>query len=251
MRHYRGIVLSAVFCLTANTLHAAVIPQLDFHAGPLQSGASFSYAGGVSPLVGSGVDLDTVTGLNTPANSNVILDLFDNSGTIIHDATLSLVTGNLYSFDSLSWLFSAGGSLSITGSVDLNGNQVIDGGDIVNQVLASGVMDNSAIINAAGTFYVLGGGTFSYVNPQLASFYGFVGNQISPADGSVNLLFTLPATAAGGEPFISDVVLSGDIAFAVPTSLFQVPEASTVVMTSLALIGGCAGVWKSRRRRAE
>lgn len=250
MRHHRGTVLCAVLVLTASTLHAAVIPQLDFHAGPLQTGASFSYAGGASPLIGSGIDLDTVAGLNTPANSNIILDLFDNAG-ILRDANLSLVTGNLYSFDPSSWLFAAGGSLSITGSVDLNGNQVIDGGDIVNQVLASGVMDNSAIINAAGTFYVLGGGTFSYVNPQLASFFGFVGNQISPADGAVNLLFTLPATAVGGDPFVSNDVLSGDIAFAVPTSLFQVPEASTMAMTSLALIGGCAGVWGKRRKKAE
>ncbi|MBX9655215.1 hypothetical protein K2Y11_16500 [bacterium] len=250
MRHHRGTVLCAVLVLTASTLQAAVIPQLDFHAGPLQTGASFSYAGGASPLIGSGIDPDTVAGLNTPANSNVIRDLFDNAG-IFPDANLSFVTGSLYGSDPSSWLFSAGGSLSITGSVDLNGNQVIDGGDIVNQVLASGVMDNSAIINAAGTFYVLGGGTFSYVNPQLASFFGFVGNQISPADGAVNLLFTLPATAVGGSPFISNDVLSGDIAFAVPTSLFQVPEASTMVMTSLAFIGGCAGVWRKRRKNAE
>lgn len=251
MRHHRGFVFSAIFALSASTLHAAVIPQLDFHAGPLQSGASFSYAGGASPLIGSGIDLDTVTGLNTPANSNIILDLFNSAGTIIHDANLNLVTGGLYASDPNSWLFAAGGSLSITGSVDLNGNQVIDGGDIVNQILASGVMDNSAIINAAGTFYVLGGGTFSYVNPQLASFFGFVGNQISPADGSVNLLFTLPATAVGGDPFVSNDVLSGDIAFAVPTSLFQVPEASTMVMTSLALIVGSVGASVKRRQIAK
>jgi len=251
VRQHRDIVFSAFFVILAagSTIQAAVIPQLDFHAGPLQSGASFSYAGGASPLIGSGIDLDTVTGLDTPANSNIILDLFDPTGTVIHNAQLNLTTGSLYGSDPTSWLFAGGGSLTITGSVDLNGNQVIDGGDIVNQVLASGVMDNSAIINAAGTFYVLGGGTFSYVNAQLANYFGFVGNQISPADGSVNLLFTLPASAVGGNSFSTTDVLSGDIAFAVPTSLFQVPEASTMVLTSMVFATSGLGVWMKRRKR--
>ena len=196
----------------------------------------------------SGINLDSVEGLLTPSNSNLLLDLFDSTGTILGDAQLNIETGNLVGSSSTSWEFAAGGLLSITGSVDLNQDGIIDSGDIVNQVLAQGTMNSSAVINAAGTFYVLGGGTFSYINPELANFFGYNGTEVLPADGAVNLLFTISGGLVGGEPFSSNSVLSGDVAFSVPTNLFtSVPEASTLVLCSIVTMAGGLSVWRSRR----
>lgn len=226
----------------------AAFGKIDFDANAVHVGSpSFSYAGGATPLVGTSISLDTVTGIGTLINASVGRTLFDPTGSIIHDAQLNFTTGNSTGTSGTSTLFGAGGSISITGSVDLNNNNVIDGGDIINQVLATGTMTSSTVLTTTGNFRLFVGGSQAYLNSQLLAYYGYTGTQIAPLVGSLNLSFTVPTGTLAGQAFASASVLSGDVAFTVDPNSFSVPEASTIWFCSLAAAGGVLSVWRSRR----
>ena len=71
---------------------------------------SISYAGVNAPLTGANIDVDTIIGLGTPANNNVI-----SSCT---SCRLDFTTGNFSGVSGNSWVFSSGGTITVTGGVD-------------------------------------------------------------------------------------------------------------------------------------
>lgn len=242
MRYLLRSALFAAFlgCWVSNSF--AAFGKIDFDANAVHVGSpSFSYAGGASPLVGSSISLDTVTGIGTLLNASVGRTLFDTTGSIIHDAQLNFTTGNSTGTLGGTTFFGAGGSITITGSVDLNNNNIIDGGDIINQVLATGTMSSSSVLTTSGNFRLFVGGSQAYLNSQLLSFYGYNGPQVAPFVGSLNLNFSVPTGTLAGQAFTSSSVLSGDVAF-------SVPEPSTIVFGSIAAAGGVLYVWRSRRK---
>jgi hypothetical protein len=88
---------------------------------------TISYAGGSAPLVGSGIQVDNVVGLATPANNFVTRNCLN--------CFLSFTTGNLLQADATGWKFGGGGSITISGTVDLNNNNVADAGDAFGPLL--------------------------------------------------------------------------------------------------------------------
>src|SRR5690242_13210989 len=98
----------AAVILFANTATADPMLTFDVVVGAAQTG-QLSYAGGDSPLVGTDILVDSVTGINTPLNTNVT--------QMCVGCLLSFNTGPLSGTTGAAWFFNAGGFISITGSV--------------------------------------------------------------------------------------------------------------------------------------
>src|SRR5262245_25272325 len=102
MKKILGIALLGVG-LFASTASAA--PAIDFNMDAVQPGSSLSYAGGANPLVGTNLSVDSVVGVSSPANNNVIENLTGG--------TLNFTSGA----HSAGFTWGAGGSITITGGV--------------------------------------------------------------------------------------------------------------------------------------
>src|SRR5262245_42575645 len=75
MRTARLLPLAIVSAVLLWAGSALADPILDFGVIAPTPG-TISYAGGASPLVGSGIQVDNVVGLSTPLNNGVLRNLF-------------------------------------------------------------------------------------------------------------------------------------------------------------------------------
>ena len=186
----RNIVMG-VALLASGTAQAAAV--LDFGIKAPTTG-TLSYAGGMAPLIGAGIDVDDVVGLSTSQNNNVI--------SICASCTLDFQTGA----STGGWSYGAGGSISITGGVDFPDATA----DIMGPVtLLQGTFDSATVISiGVGIFeFQIAGGSFTdNKHPDLLAFYGLpnVGYV-----GGLNISFS--TTANMDELFTSDAIFSGDV----------------------------------------
>lgn len=214
-----GHWLIGVGALAYGTAHAA---SLDFGIISPTSG-SLSYAGGVSSLVGTNIDVDEIVGLATPLNENVV----SLCGSCSLDFTTGVSTGG--------WSFGAGGTISITGSVDFPVGTDIPAGT----TLLSGTFNTATIVDlGSGNFeFQIAGGTFNdRKHPDLLAFYGLpdIGYV-----GGFNLSFS--TTADMGNAFSTTSLGSGDII----NQPVPIPPAAWLFGSGLL---GLAGI--ARRRRS-
>jgi hypothetical protein len=194
--------------------------QLDFNMDALHPAtASISYAGGATPLVGTDISVDTVTGLNTPLNNGVTLTC---AGCL-----LAFTTGNLTGTNATNWFFGAGGAISIIGGIPA---LALPAG--TNLLLGS--FHNAQVTAAGATFKVTIATFVDQKDETLAGYYGLAG--FPSWDGNLNLSFN----AAGLPPnaFTSSSVLSGDV---VNT---PVPEPASVILLGTCLLGVTALIRK-------
>ena len=178
---------------------------VDFIIGAPTSG-TIKYDVANGPLTGISIQVDSLIGLGTSMNDNVTLTCCN--------CALNFTSGNFSGVFSTGgsnfWLFSpTGGTISLTGGVDLTGNNsCADSGDIpVGSTLFSGTFSDTVSVQASGgTFKVLGAPFIDTKNPSLEAFFGL------PTDvtfvGAVDLSFS-----ASGQPpatFTSTGLGSGD-----------------------------------------
>lgn len=115
-------------------------------AGPAQAGyeldfgmvfptpGTISYAGGASALVGSNIQVDNVVGgMDVPAHSNIMLNL---AGGV-----LDFTTGSLSSYSNGTWDFNGGGTITLMGGIDLNGDGILE--IPLGTTLLSGTFDSA------------------------------------------------------------------------------------------------------------
>ena len=169
------------------------------------AGASISYAGGATPLIGVNISVDSVLGIGTPVNSGVTLPFV---------GILNFTSGNYTGGGAGQWNFSGGGSIS----VDIPS---------IPQNVLSGTFTTARVEINPGGFRVVIGGFDDFKWDEITDFYGLPGG---PYSGSINLSFetgSLPPNA-----FKSDRIFSGDI-----TNAPKVPEPSTMLLIGSGLIG--------------
>jgi hypothetical protein len=152
---------------------------------------TLSFGGGTNPLIGTGIEVDNITGLDTSVNAGLTIDC--------ENCVLGFSTGN----STGGWNFGSGGSITVTGTASAAGT----GTDVD---LLSGSFNNATIVEiSTGLFeFQITGGSFTDTkDPDLLKFYGL------PTDvgyiGGFNLSFS--TTAAAGDDFSTIELFSGDI----------------------------------------
>lgn len=210
-------------------------PAVDFGL-VAPTGGSVSYAGGSSALVGTGIQVDNVVGINgTPLNNNVLRNCIM--------CTLSFTTGGFAGSSALGpttqYSFFGGGSFTISGTVDLDNNGVLSAADATGTLL-SGVFDGitSIVSHTQMGSFAFGGllSTFGAVmNNTLAGFYGV--QSASGYYGYINLSFFASPLGANGA-FNSTSLGSGDVIAATPEPVSIILLGTTLVL--------CGTVWRRR-----
>ena len=218
------LALMAVVAGLAGAPRAQAGPILDFGVTAKAKG-TISYTGGSAPLVGAGISVANIVGLDTPAH--------DFKTLALKGGTLDFTTGNLVSSDATHWDFGPGGSITIEAKVPKLG---LGSGT----VLLSGTFLDAEVTKFGSGFRIVGADFTATLNATLASYFGLAGGS-QPYDGNFNISFEAPGPPR--HKFHSDKVLSGDV------TASPAPEPSTLALAGIGALGllGYAG---RRRRRA-
>lgn len=215
-----GIGVITALVLSLSPVSAQAIPDLDFNIAPPSPG-TISYAGGVNPLVGTDIGVDTVIGENTPANNNAVRNCIG--------CGLDFTTGNLTGSDATHWFFGGGGTITLTGGIDLNhdGDVADVGVDVLaGSTIFTGSFNSAEVVSESSNFRVAIAMFIDTKDPTLLDFYGLpVG---IPYDGNFNISFM--ATGTPPDAFTSSSIKSGDIVN-IPT-----PEPTSLLLLGTGLV---------------
>ncbi|MDO9116968.1 MAG: hypothetical protein Q7U39_03360 [Nitrospira sp.] len=180
----------------------AMAVALDFNISAPTSG-TISYGSGTGTLIGGSIEVDNVVGLLTPVNANV-------TSTCL-SCTLNFTSGALSGSGGSNpnnsgwWRFGSGGSITITGGVQLQGGTDIS----LGSTLLTGSF-NSAFVQDLGVqgFKVTFGSFSDTKHPDLLLYYGLTPG--TPFEGALTLLFGSLNGGVGSE-FTSTSVFSGNV----------------------------------------
>jgi cysteine-rich repeat protein len=195
------VVVAALAAPVARPIAAGAQPRpiIDF-ALVAPTAGTISYDGLGGPLFALDLDVDSVVGLDTP--------LRDGQTRTCVGCVLTFMTGDFSGHDSTFWFFGAGGSIILTGGVDLNDDGSIGAGDIpLGSTLLEGTFPAEATVTfVGGSFRIVGGAISDDKLSALTEFYGLPGGVYS---GGLNISFSARAKPPDG--FTSQLVFSGDV----------------------------------------
>jgi len=180
----------------------AMAVELDFNISAPTSG-TISYGGSGGALVGSNIEVDNVAGLSTPANANVTA--FCLSCALNFNTGLLSNAGGPNQNNNGWWSFGSGGTITITGGVQLQG-----GTDIaLGSTLLNGSFNNAFVQDLGAQGFKVTFGTFNDTkNVTLLSYFGLTPG--TPFQGALTLLFSSTNPGVGGA-FTSTSVFSGNV----------------------------------------
>ena len=223
-----AVIAMGLWVMGLSISPSAMAVELDFNLSAPTSG-TVTYGGGGGALAGSNIEVDNVVGLSTPANANVTSVCFScllnfNSGTLTGSGPQN---GGW-------WSFGSGGTISITGGVQLQGGTDIS----LGSTLLTGNFNNAFVQDLGSQFKVTFGSFSDTKNADLLSYYGLTPG--APFQGALTLLFA--ATDNGvGSAFTSTSVFSGSVVNSpAPVPL---PAAAWLFGSALA---GLAGVLRKK-----
>jgi len=202
----------AMLGLALSPIPALADPVLDFKVPAVQPlSAHIDYAGGLSPLVGSGIVVDSVVGLDTPLHNGVSL--------ACTDCTLDFTTGANIG----GWNWAGGGSITITGFGGVS--------------LMSGSFDSASVLDEGNNFKIAGAAFTDTKDSNLTTFYGLPPG----ATFAGNFILNFNASGSPGDAFSSSRVTSGDVTN-------SIPEPASLLLLGSGLIG--LGFWRWKNTRA-
>jgi hypothetical protein len=216
-----GVGLTLLF---ASWAAAAQACTLDLNVSAADCQGVVGYDGGSTPLVASGLGVDSITWTDTPRNPNQELNL--TGGQL--DFTTGAFRGTA---GGTGWNFAKGGSVSVTGAIPSLGIAA-------GTVLLEGSFTGTTTVRPqdASALNVLGATSLHVVNPQLASYLGLsTGSTIA---SRVSDIFHAQGTP--GASFVSDCSTSDQ--------QVTVPEPGMLQLYASTLLGLTA--WGRRRLRA-
>src|SRR5882724_975167 len=158
-------------------------------------GGLYSYAGGSSPLVGSNIPIESVTGDKTPSKNGVSLNIVNG----LLDFTSGAANG------AWSWGAGAPGTLKIYGcipGVTLNCNPSTN-------LLLDDDFQSVSIVQSVGMIDVVFGNVTGVIEQSVATYYGLPTNTFSTGSFSAVIL----TTGSPGKSFVGinlDGVLKAD-----------------------------------------
>lgn len=202
------LLITAYLALTVVGLlvsRPALAVQLDFNISAPTSG-SISYDGTGGGLIGTNIEVDNVVGLATPAYANVT--------SLCVSCVLNFTTGAFLNAGGANtnnngwWGFGSGGSITITGGVQLQGATDIP----LGSTLLSGAFTSAFVQDLGSQVKVTFGSFTDTKHADLLSYYGLTPG--SPFEGALTLLFGFANTGVG-EAFTSTSVFSGNVVNAI------------------------------------
>ena len=227
MNGFKKTVLAAtaalVLGLASNSL---AVMSLTFDDDSNTQDGTVSYAGGATPLIGSGIDFVSIKGTDTPLNNNVTLTC--------ESCVLEFTTGNAISTVGATTTFAGGGSFTLTGSA-------YNGAILPVNLIASGNLISGTFGSPLPTFINGGGlGIFASFGPDskntdLAAFYGVPADQFQ--FGHTDITAAVTSNGNGG---FDAVVSNADIENNV------VPEPGTMLLMGSGLLG--LGFWRKFKK---
>jgi hypothetical protein len=183
------------------------------------------YGGGSTPLVASGLGVDSIKWTDSPRNPNQVLDLMGGQLDFTTGAFRGTAGGT-------GWNFAKGGSVSVTGAIPSLGIAA-------GTVLLEGSFTGTTTVRPqdASDLKVLGATSLHVVNAQLASYLGL------PTGGTIS--------SRVSDIFHAQGTPGASFASSCPTSDQQVtvPEPGMIELYASTLLGLTA--WGRRRLRAR
>lgn len=139
----------------------------------LTSGGYISYAGRSAPLVGSGIHIDRMLGINTPLHdvaTEMALNPSTGGGFTVENGSLNFQTGGFVTRETDgTFVFSGGGFFTVTGSVrDQNGGYIISD---PNTVLLQGGLLGAQLDRVGSIKLTIVNGTDTK-HPDVVSWFG-------------------------------------------------------------------------------
>ena len=154
--------LAAAIALAVSLPAVALAQSIVVDFSSFVVSGAVSYAGGpADPLVGTGIVIDSVIGLNTPAGIG---------SHAVTSGALTFTTGPFTGFSGTVYSFggAALGSFTITGGVPAAG--IADG-----TTLLTGRLSGASVDVSSNTVYLFTADGVDVKNPQLVSFFGLGG----------------------------------------------------------------------------
>lgn len=214
---------------------SAMAVELDFNISAPTSG-TISYNGAGGGLTGLNIEVDNVVGLLTPANANVT--------SLCVSCVLNFTSGSLSNAGGPPpsgsnngwWSFGSGGSITITGGVQLQGATDIP----VGSTLMSGTFNNAFVQDLGAQFRVTFGSFSDSKHLDLLSYYGLTPE---PFTGALTLLFG-SSNGGVGSAFTSTSVFGGSVVNT-PSPVNPVPLPAAIWLFG----SGVAGLLAAKGRR--
>ena len=207
------IALAATF--VASMAHAVPM-TIGFDDGTNPQNGIVSWAGGATPLIGVDIDLYSIDGTNTPANSGPGAAL-DCRGCL-----LNFATGNYIGAAGGVLSFATGGSFVITGDAFTQGGAAVASGTLLSGVFG-GISPTVTLIGSTALNVGFG---FDTKHPDLVDYFGFpVGQEFTYANTNISLASCGPAIG------LNCAVTNADV-----DNVARVSTPGTVALAGLGLV---------------